>query len=131
MRLEINIEVISGGLRLSTIAGNQYYSKQYQGYSKREAKALFKCYVAEERGRLIVEQPAFKPQVVLNSYLSSRADNILITSEGECYCHDCAKKTRNDLRSSIKILDISFRVVNSTEVEGPIYCEVCCDELIN
>ena len=129
MKLDITIESTQSGLRLSAIAGNQYYSKQYQGYSKREAKALFKCYIAEERGKLIVEHSAIKPQIILNSYLSGRADNLLITSEGECYCHQCAKKTRNDLRSSIKILDISFRVINSAEVEGPIYCEVCNEEL--
>ena len=129
MKLEITVEVLHSGLRLSAICKGEYYSKLYIGYSKREAIALFKCYVAEEQSKTIVEQSAIKPHQVLNSYLTGRADNILITSEGECYCQACAKKNRNDLRSSIKILDISFRVINSAEVEGSIYCEVCSDEL--
>ena len=129
MKSNITVEVLHSGLRLSTIIGGQYYSKQYQGYSKREAIALFKCYVAEEQSKTIVEQSTFNAQVVLNSYLSGRADNILITSEGECYCQACAKKNRKDLRSSIKILDISFRVINPSELEGELYCEICSDEL--
>ena len=129
MKLDITVEVLHSGLRLSTIVGGQYYSSQYQGYSKREAIALFKCYVAEEESKIIVEQSTLNPQVVLNSYLTGRADNILITSQGECYCHTCAKRNRNDLRSSIKILDISFRVINPSELEGELYCESCSAEL--
>lgn len=129
MKLNITVEVLHSGLRLSAICKGEYYSKLYIGYSKREAIALFKCYVAEEQSKIIVEQSTVKPQQVLNSYLSGRADNILVTSEGECYCQACAKKNRNDLRSSINILDISFRVINPSELEGELYCESCADEL--
>ena len=39
----------SGAIRISDIVGNQMYSHLYMGYTKKEAKSLFKQYLKEEQ----------------------------------------------------------------------------------
>ncbi len=52
-RLEINVERVkhNGHLVLTTIHGGQYLKYVYIGYTQREARQLFRKYVAEELSR--------------------------------------------------------------------------------
>jgi len=48
----------SGALEISAIIGNQKYIQKYMGYTKKEAKSLFKQYVAGELAKYIKGKPA-------------------------------------------------------------------------
>ena len=45
----MNIEkTFQGAWRISTVIGNQYFHRQYMGYTKKEAVRLFKEYLKGE-----------------------------------------------------------------------------------
>ena len=46
----------SGDLLISDIVGNQWIKQRYSGYSKQEAKSLFKQEIQAELDRVIVNQ---------------------------------------------------------------------------
>jgi len=48
----------SGAIRVSDIIGDQWFSHMYMGYTKKEAKSLFKEYVQEELAKYIKGKPA-------------------------------------------------------------------------
>lgn len=57
MRIDISEERTPNGyLKLSTIIGNQYYKQMYIGYTKREAKSMFREYVQSELSKVFVNE---------------------------------------------------------------------------